>query len=91
MSRQHGLAEAVDIGQIPRMKRTRLVLDADLLAEAKRLSGEKTASAAVMRALGDFVRRSRARGMLALRGCGLWEGDLAVMRRDHAPEGEGAP
>lgn len=68
------------------MKRTNLVLDEDLLAEATRLSGEKTYSAAVMRALEDFVRRARARQILELRGSGLWEGDLAAMRRDAKPK-----
>jgi Arc/MetJ family transcription regulator len=66
------------------MKRTNLVLDEDLLEEATRLSGEKTYSAAVMRALGEFVRRVKARQILDLRGSGLWEGELAAMRRDRA-------
>lgn len=64
------------------MKRTNLVLDEKLLAEATRLSGEKTYSAAVMLALAEFVRRAKARRILELRGSGLWEGDLAEMRRD---------
>ena len=64
------------------MKRTNLVLDEHLLEEATRVSGEKTYSAAVMRALEDFVRRAKARQILELRGSGLWEGDLAEMRRD---------
>jgi Arc/MetJ family transcription regulator len=63
-----------------RMKRTNLVLDEQLLAEATRLSGEKTYSAAVMLALGDFVRRAKARRIVELRGSGLREGDLAGMR-----------
>lgn len=65
-----------------RMKRTNLVLDENLLAEATRVSGEKTYSAAVMRALEDFVRRAKARRILELRGSGHWEGDLATMRGD---------
>ena len=64
------------------MKRTNLVLDEEVLEEATRLSGEKTYSATVMRALEDFVRRAKARQILDLRGSGLWEGDLAEMRRD---------
>jgi Arc/MetJ family transcription regulator len=64
------------------MKRTNLVLDESLLEEATRLSGEKTWSAAVNRALEDFVKRARARRILELRGSGLWEGDLAEMRGD---------
>jgi len=64
------------------MKRTNLVLREDLLEEATRLSGEKTYSRAVERALEDFVRRAKARRILELRGSGLWDGDLAEMRRD---------
>lgn len=67
-----------------RMKRTNLMLDEQLLEEATRLSGEKTLSAAVNRALLDFVRRARARQILDLRGSGSWEGDLGAMRRDRA-------
>ena len=65
-----------------RMKRTNLVLDENLLEEAVRLSGERTYSRAVERALEDFVRRIRAGRILELAGSGLWEGDLAAMRRD---------
>jgi Arc/MetJ family transcription regulator len=64
------------------MKRTNLVLDEDTLEEATRLSGEKTYSGAVMRALEDFVRRAKARQILELRGSGSWEGDLREMRGD---------
>ncbi len=35
-----------------------------------------------MRALEDFIRRVKARRILSLTGTGLWEGDLAGMRRD---------
>jgi len=66
------------------MKRTNLVLQENLLEEATRLSGEKTYSRAVERALEDFVRRAKARQILELRGSGLWEGDLPAMRRDRA-------
>jgi Arc/MetJ family transcription regulator len=65
------------------MKRTNLVLNEEILQEATRLSGEKTYSATVMRALEDFVRRAKARQILELRGSGAWEGDLGAMRRDH--------
>ncbi|MCE7870232.1 type II toxin-antitoxin system VapB family antitoxin [bacterium CPR1] len=64
------------------MKRTNLVLDEQLLQEAVRLSGEKTYSGAVNRALNEFVRRIKARSILDLRGSGLWEGELAQMRGD---------
>jgi len=64
------------------MKRTNLVLDERLLDEARRLSGERTYSRAVERALDHFVRQARARKILALAGSGLWHGDLAEMRGD---------
>jgi hypothetical protein len=58
------------------------VLNEETLEEATRLSGEKTYSATVMRALEDFVRRAKARQILELRGSGLWQGDLREMRGD---------
>ena len=67
------------------MKRTNLVLDEALLEEALRVSGERTYSAAVGRALRDFVRRARAGRILDLAHSGAWEGDLPAMR-DDAPK-----
>ena len=64
------------------MKRTNLVLREELLAEATRLSGEKTYSRTVERALEEFVKRAKARRILDLRGSGAWEGRLGEMRRD---------
>jgi len=64
------------------MKRTNLVLDAELLEEATRLSGERTYSRTVERALRDFVQRAKARRILALQGSGLWEGNLSQVRED---------
>ena len=64
------------------MKRTNLVLNGDLLEEATRLSGERTYSRTVERALEDFVRRAKARRILDLAGSGLWKGDLSVVRED---------
>ena len=64
------------------MVRKNLVLDEHLLEEAVRLSGERTYSGVVQRALRDYVRRIRARRILALGGSGLWQGDLTEMRRD---------
>jgi Arc/MetJ family transcription regulator len=64
------------------MKRTNLVLDEQLLEEAVRVSGERTYSAAVERALEEFVRRAKARNILTLQGSGLWQGHLSVARED---------
>lgn len=67
------------------VKRTNLVLPAELLEEATRASGEKTYSRAVVRALEEFVKRVKARQILSLTGSGPWEGSLAEMRRDRRP------
>jgi hypothetical protein len=64
------------------MKRTSLVLDEHLLEEATRLSGERTYSRVVERALDEFVRRTKAREILTLAGSGAWQGSLPAMRRD---------
>ena len=74
-----------------RMKRANLVLDEHLLEEAVRVSGERTYSRAVGRALEEFVQRARARRILGLVGAGLWEGDLSVMRGDSRVAEERAP
>jgi Arc/MetJ family transcription regulator len=63
------------------MKRTTLVLDENLLEEVIRVSGEKTYSRAVTKAMEDYLRRHRAGRILELAGSGLWEGDLSEMRR----------
>lgn len=67
------------------MKRTNLVLPADLLEETLRASGERTYSRAVARAMQDFVRRARARKILELAGGGAWQGDLSAVREDSPP------
>jgi Arc/MetJ family transcription regulator len=59
-----------------------VTLDEGLLAEVVRVSGEKTQSQAVSRALEEYLQRHRARRILDLAGSGLWEGDLAEMRED---------
>jgi Arc/MetJ family transcription regulator len=64
------------------MKRTNLVLDEQVLEEARRLTGERTCSAVVNLALRDVVRRIKARRILDLAGSGLWEGKLSEMRDD---------
>ena len=69
------------------MKRTNLVLDEALLEEATRISGERTYSRAVERALEDFIKRAKARQILELGGSGLWEGSLSEMRKDKKRRG----
>jgi Arc/MetJ family transcription regulator len=64
------------------MRRTNLVLDGDLLTEARNVLGAKTYSEAVSIALTDAVRRHKMAGMADFFGKGLWQGDLAEMRED---------
>ena len=60
------------------------MLSDGLLDEAVRLSGERTYSRTVERALSDFIARAKARRILELAGSGLWSGDLSVVREDRA-------
>jgi Arc/MetJ family transcription regulator len=70
------------------MKRTNLVLDATLLEETLKVSGERTYSRAVERAMQEFVRRSKARRILDFAGSGAWEGNLALLREDRPAYGK---
>ena len=67
------------------MKRTNVVLDEALLEEAVKVSGERTYSRTIERALEEMIRRAQARGIDQLAGSGLWVGDLSAMRADAAP------
>jgi Arc/MetJ family transcription regulator len=73
------------------MKRTNLVLNEQLLAEAQQLAGERTYSRTVERALEAFVRRAKARRILELAGSGAWTGNLAVVRDDRPTDGAARP
>ena len=75
------------------MKRANLVLDGDLLEEARRALGTKTYSETVNKALAETVRQHKMRGMVEFLGKGLWNGDLSEMREDrprHAVRHTGA-
>lgn len=58
------------------------MLDESLLEDAVRLSGERTYSRTVEKALSEFVRRARAGKILELAGSGAWSGDLGAVRGD---------
>ena len=64
------------------MKRTNLVLDADLLENATRVLGVKTYSAAVNIALAETLRLKKIESLPHFFGKGLWQGDLSEMRED---------
>ena len=67
------------------MKRTNVVLDERLLEEAVKVSGERTYSRTIERALEEMIRRAQARGIDQLAGSGLWVGTLSEMRDDPTP------
>ena len=62
------------------MGRTNVVLDDDLVAEARELTGITTIRQVIHHALRELVRHKRQRQLLALRGRVEWEGDLDEMR-----------
>jgi Arc/MetJ family transcription regulator len=63
------------------MKRTNIVLDEELVAEAKEATGIKTTRELVDHALRELLRHKDQRQILKLLGKVEWEGDLAEMRR----------
>ena len=69
------------------MRRTNLVLDAQLLDEATRVLGVKTYSAAVNQALKEIIRIKTLETIPSFFGQDLWEGDLGVMREDRSIRG----
>lgn len=60
--------------------RTNIILDDTLVAKAMKLTGERTKTAVIHRALDELVRRLRLRELVATRGTLHWEGDLDAMR-----------
>ena len=64
------------------MKRTTVMLDEHLIAEAKRLTGIATTQRLIEYALRELVRRCSQRQLLGLRGRVDWQGDLDAWRRD---------
>lgn len=65
------------------MKRMNVMVDETLLEDAVRLTGERTYSATINRALRELVRvGTLEEGLKKLSGSGWWEGNLEEMRRD---------
>ena len=64
------------------MKRTNLVLDEQLLAEATRVLAARTYSAAVNVALEEVIRMRKIQGIPSYFGSGIWDGELPEMRED---------
>lgn len=70
--------------------RTNIILNDELVAAAMKLSGERTKTAVIHRALELLVRQSRLRELRTARGTLHWEGDLNAMRERPAPYAEPA-
>ena len=62
--------------------RTNVVLDQDLVQEAKALTGIKTTRGVIHEALRTLVMLRRQEQVRELRGQLHWEGDLDALRRD---------
>jgi Arc/MetJ family transcription regulator len=60
--------------------RTNVVLDRDLVEEAKSLTGIKTTRGVIQEALETLVRLRRQEQVRQLRGQLRWEGDLDALR-----------
>lgn len=54
---------------------TNLSIDPDLIAQALKVSGERTKAAAVTKALQEFIARRRQKAMLELAGKLEWDGE----------------
>lgn len=61
--------------------RTNIVIDEELMAEAKALAGTSTMRETVDLALRELVRRKQRKQTLDLFGTVDWDGDLAGTRR----------
>jgi hypothetical protein len=64
------------------MKRTNLVLDEQILDEARRVAGARTYSEVVNLALRELVRKARFAQIDTFVSSGIWEGELGEMRGD---------
>jgi Arc/MetJ family transcription regulator len=62
--------------------RTNIVIDDDLMREAKAAAGTTTMRETVEQALRELVDRQKRLAILDLRGRYRWEGDLDEMRAD---------
>lgn len=61
--------------------RTNIVLDDEIIKEAKGLTSLKTKKDVIDLALRELVKHLKRKKLLAIRRKGLWEGNLREMRR----------
>ena len=63
------------------MHRTNIELDEKLVKEGMRLFNKKTKKELINFAIKEVIRREKVKGILALEGKVMWEGDLREMRK----------
>jgi Arc/MetJ family transcription regulator len=61
--------------------RTNIVLNSELIAKGKKLTGIKTSRELVEHALSELIRMEKQRDIRNLRGKIEWQGDLHEMRK----------
>lgn len=61
--------------------RTNIVINDQLMEEAKKISGLKTKKAVIEKALESFIQLNKQTRIRDLRGTIKWEGDLDEMRQ----------
>jgi len=66
--------------EVPKMGRTNVVLNDDLVTKAKNLTGIKTIRQLIDYALQELVRHKRQKEFLKLQGKIDWQGDLEKLR-----------
>lgn len=67
--------------RIKKMIRTNIELNEKLLEEGLKLSSYKTKKELVNKALEDYVKKLRRKGLLKYSGSGIWQGDLEKSRK----------
>lgn len=61
--------------------RTNIILDDDIVEEAKKLTSFRTKREVIDFALRELVRQLRKKNLLSIRHKGMWRGDLLKWRR----------
>lgn len=61
--------------------RTNIILDDDLVEEAKELTSFKTKREVIDFALRELIKQLRRKKLLTMRHKGMWQGDLSKWRK----------
>ena len=63
------------------MTRTNIILNDEVVEEAKKLTSLKTKREVIDFALRELVKQLRRKKLIAIRHKGIWQGDLSKWRR----------